>query len=667
MRKKIASALLYSLVWGILFSIVPSAPTAAAGGDSEQLLSFLDTFFSREDVAREAGAIAVSVVKDGQIQVEKGYGVTDISANHKTDPVQTTFRIASVSKVFTAIGLLRLVERGEISLSDSVEKFLGGYRLNNPFESPVTIGMLLAHTTGFEPREPTQDNLLLDSSEEPIGLEEAVFSNFPRVIRTPGVSYMYDNFASELQGYIIEKVSGESFNEYMKKYVFEPIGMTSSSFIQSEDLLNRLPVAYDDAGAVVPVYRLSPSVIPEGSMISTARDMSRFMIAFLNGGIASNGNSILFSASLKLMSTFQMSINEDVPDSTYGFEAPPLNEANGYHVISKDGSVSGFSSLLWLLPDQQTGVFVTYNTNSNLKLKFFSEFMDRFYPGESKFGKADYKTQSYSGLAKFEGVYQNLRTGQLSGIQANIDGTLTVGDRFGKHQILKQVGDMLFVNEAGRPMAFKADEEGNVSFMKYSPQGSSYAVKSPKAPGFPNVPVDHPYAKYIFNLQSLGILKDDPSVPFGLTDFVSREQFVHEILHEFNIPISTTASVFNDLSTSPYKAEIQTAADLGLVNGTGQGRFYPERPMKREEMAIVIQRLLILSGFRASESNTILVQGTSKWAEPAVRMMVDLKIYGPEVTRFDGKVDYGPQNKLTKQELAAIMYLLILPEVPILE
>jgi hypothetical protein len=224
----------------------------------------------------------------------------------------------------------------------------------------------------------------------------------------------------------------------------------------------------------------------------------------------------------------------------------------------------------------------------------------------------------------------------------------------------------LFVDEAGNPMAFKIDDKGNIVYVKYSNPGS-YAAKIPAAQGFANVPNDHPYALYVYGLQSLGLIAEDPSKPFGVEEKVMREAFVHEIMREFNIPPSSRESAFKDVEDSPYKAEIQAAFELGLLSGTGNGSFKPDRPIKREEAAMIIMKLLEVSGYRVMESKTVLASGTSKWAEESVKTMIDLKIYGPEVTVTDGTVDYNSKRELNKQELAAIMYLLLLPEKSLLQ
>ncbi|MBO9597556.1 MAG: serine hydrolase [Cohnella sp.] len=671
MAKKRTTAYLLALSIALstpLWSLALANPAAAAAKeDREEVVEFMDGFFSRPEVKAQAGAATVTIVKDGQVVANEGYGVTNRESKETVDPTKTTFRVGSVSKVFTAAALMQLVEQGKVSLEDNIEKYLDGYKVDNPFEQPVTVAMLLTHTTGFEVRDPTAANILFDPAQKPLTLKEAILGNFPPVVREPGTSYMYDNFAYGLLGYIVQHASGENFNEYMQKHIFGPLGMVSSSFAQEDRLLAELPAVYDPTGAEVPVYRVSPDVIPEGSMITTAEDMGKFMIAYLGGGMTADGKRFLSPESIKAMSTYHQAIHPDVLDATYGFEGPVV-DANGQNVIMKGGSINGFESLLWMLPDRRTGVFVSYNANSPLSIQLFAEFMDRFFPGQSKLGDAGYKGQSAAELSKFEGYYRDLRVGAINSVRVIGDGKLSAGNSAGIHRELKQVGDLLFVDEDDLPMAFQLDRDGRVEYLKYNyANPGSYASKVPNAKPFTDVPQGHSYEKYINALHALGIIEDGESGAFGPEEAVTRGQFIHELMREFGIPGSNNAPVFKDIGDSPYRAAIQMAAELGLIHGTGQQSYKPDAPIKREEAAVIISRLLVLSGYRPPESSTALAPGTSEWAKSSVKLVIDLKLHGPEVAEKSGFTDYHSERALSKQELAAIQYSLLLPEVSLIQ
>lgn len=557
--------------------------------DAKEVEAFLDGFFARADIKAKAGAAAVSVVQDGETLISKGYGVTGKSAKSGVDASRDTFRIGSVSKVFTAAAIMQLVDQGKISLQDNIEKYLGGY--------------------------------------------------------------------------IVQQVSGESFGSYVENHLFKPLGMNSSSFSVTPELADRLVPSYDGEGGAIPLYGFSPAEWPEGSMLSTASDMALFMEAFLNGGKAADGTVILSGESVKAMSSYRMVIHPDFPDTTYGFESPVIPaRTKGEKVISKSGDILGYSSLLWILPDRRTGVFVSYNTNQDLRNDLFTAFMNHYYAGgQSPYEPKGYQIQAAEELHRFEGLYSDLRIKLLTKVQANADGTLTVSDVLSRHQ-MKQIGELLFVDEEGNPLAFKADNEGHILYMKYS-NLYSYASKLPENPaGFPDVPANHPYAGYILSLRSLGFLTEELSEPFEPEQKVTRGAFIHTFNTIWSIPESSNPSLFKDTGNSPYQQDIQAAAEAGMLNGTGNGLFEPESPILREEAAAIVYRLLTATGIRVPGSTAVLAPGTSKWAADAVRSIVSWKLHGPEVTESDGMSDYGSQRALSKQEMAALLFRMLLPQ-----
>ncbi len=647
----------------LLTDNVPLMNYTSGPVEASEVEAFLDAFFAKDAIKRKAGAITVSVVQDGKVLVSKGYGMTDQRSKSPVDPSRSTFRIASVSKVFTAAAVMQLVEQGKISLQDNIEKYLDGYKVTNPFRTPVTIENLLTHTTGFEVREPADASYLTDASQKPISLKESIFVQFPPVVREPGTSYMYDNFATRLQGYIVQQVSGESFGSYMQKHLFQPLGMTSSSFKLTKNLAGRMVTSYDMGNNAIPAYDLSPTEWPEGSMISTASDMALFMRAFLNDGRAVDGTVILSPPSVKAMSSYHIAIHPEMPDMTYGFESSvDLSSTNGEEVISKGGDILGFSSLLWLLPERKTGVFVSYNTNQDVRKDLFAAFMDHYYADRKPvFGRMGFQPHSKATLAKFEGLYSDLRIKLMTKVEVTGDGALMVSDPYSHNKKLKQVDDLLFVDEQGKPLAFKMDANGRIVYLKYANPFSYAAKMAENQQGFPDVSVDHPYNSYIHGLKALGFLTDDLSKPFHPMQPITRGDFIHVFNAIWNISESTNPSSFKDIEHSPYRKDIQGAAEAGLLNGTKDGLFEPDRPIRREEAAAIVFRIMAGSDIRVPDATAALAPGTSKWAVEAVSSIVKWKLHGPEVIETNGTIDYDSQRALNKQELAALLFTMLLP------
>ncbi|WP_172195494.1 serine hydrolase [Saccharibacillus qingshengii] len=642
-----------------------SAPAAKAGQgprDAAEVQAFLDDFFARDDIAKPGGAAAVSVVQNGRVLASRTYGEAAQMPGGTTE-ARDRFRIGSVSKVFTAAAVMQLVDQGRISLDDDIELYLDGYTLNNPYGKKVTVGDLLTHTTGFEVREPPDAGYVTDRSRKPVSLAESVFEVFPPVVREPGTSYMYDNFASRLQGYLVQQVSGESFGSYMDNHLFRPLGMTSSDFSLTEADERHLVPSYGPDAEAIPVYRFSPEEWPEGSMVSTADDMASFIQMLQNGGRTKTGETVLSPESVQAMMTYQAAIHPSLPDTTYGLEGAVVpSKTNGERVVSKGGDIQGYSSLLWLLPDRSTGVFVSYNANSELRSELFTAFMDRYYPGKSIYRAAPgFQPNSRQELARFTGLYSDLRIKLFTRIETDGDGSLVVSDLFSRHR-LKQIGELLFVDEQGAPLAFKADPDGQIIDMKYS-NLFSYSVKVPEHPAaFLDVPAEHPYAPYILPLKSLGYTGGEASQPFRPEETVSRGAFIQAFNAVWSLPPSPNPPLFKDTVRSPYGRDIQAAVEAGLLSGTGSGLFEPDRPIRREEAASIVVRLLAVTGIRQPDPSARLKPGASDWAAQAVSSAVLWKLHGPEVTESAGKSDYKPQQPLLKQELAALLFTMLEPQ-----
>ncbi|ASA20356.1 serine hydrolase domain-containing protein [Paenibacillus donghaensis] len=164
-----------------LAALTSAAPGDLKSGprDAKEVEAFLDAFFAQDAIKQKAGAAAISVVQGGKVLVSKGYGITNPTSKSQEDAIRATFRVGSVSKVFTATAMMQLVDQGKISLQDNIEKYLDGYQITNSFDTPVTIENLLTHTTGFEVREPTDASYLFDPSQQPISLKESIYDVFP--------------------------------------------------------------------------------------------------------------------------------------------------------------------------------------------------------------------------------------------------------------------------------------------------------------------------------------------------------------------------------------------------------------------------------------------------------------------------------------------------------
>ncbi|MDT9724888.1 penicillin-binding protein [Xylanibacillus composti] len=632
----------------------------------EAVTAFLDDFFAAESTQPYYVGASVSIVKDGELLVQKGYGHTDLTGQEPVDPASTVFRIASVSKTFTAAAALQLAEQGKLDLQEEFTAYLDGVTYENPYGTPVTIEHLLTHTTGFEVRDPNPSDIHTELDQY-VAIEDFVREHMPPVVREPGTSYMYDNFASLLLGYVVQEASGMPFEDYMKQYMFEPLGMANSGYVLEEKLVENLAAGHDMLGNPLEVYTVTPTVMPHGGMMTTAEDVGKFMIALQNGGMAEGGR-ILSEESVKLMEQYQSAIHPLLPDTTYGFEAPFQLPGAGSHpgIITKAGDLNGYSSYLFLIPEENVGVFLTYNQMGVLRNLFYPQFISTFYPEYAAPASLDenFRPMTAEQLEKFSGLYADLRLDVfVSTVEVNGSGSLLISDALLGPRELTQVDDALFVDALTNQFtAFQLDEKGQVLYMKepyINPLG--YAAKGKEPAGFIDVGNSDPFAPFIHGLQSLGHYDNSGAAAFEPERSVTRAEYVERMMVVSNVKGSKAeAYAFTDIAGHPAAPYIQAAYEMGLVAGDGQGLFEPDRIITRQEAAVLIWNSLKLQYPEELFADVQIADDISEWAQPAVRMIVALGLYGPEVQiDADGTVHYLALNPLTRQEEAAILYKLL--------
>lgn len=660
-----AAVLSLSLMIPAVSASAAAAPDAAQAKplDAASATAFLDEFFASEAAKTQYVGASVVVVKDGQVLAQKGYGYADQENEVPVDPESTVFRIASVSKTFAATAIMQLVEQGKIALQDDFTKYVEDLEFDNPFAKPVTIEHLLTHTTGFEIRDPKQEDLHSDF-EKVVELDDYVRANMPPVVREPGSVYMYDNFASMLLGLIVQNVSGQPYEQYMDEQIFQPLGMENSDFLLTGKLKDQLAVEYTPAHTKMEPYAVTPTVMPQGGMLSTAEDIGKFMIAFLNGG-AAGSSRVLKEETVTAMEQYRSEIHALLPDTTYGFEAPFQLPGAGSSskVITKAGDLLGTSSYLFMIPEQNTGVFLTYNQQGVLRNLFYPQFMAAFFPQyAAPVALEAFEPQSGKQLAKFAGHYSDLRLDiMVSAIDSEGESGLVISDAFLGPRPLTQVDENLFADSLTNQFTgFKLDEEGNVLYMKepyLNPMG--YAKKGAEAAGFEDVGEDHPYASYIYPLQSLGYYENEAGISFSPEQAVTRGEYVQALLELLNMDAMDPSdqAAFADMEGHPAALSIQIASDLGMVVGDGKGHFYPDKPITRQEAAVMIYRLISAQYPPEAFAGIKLSGSTDEWAVDAVKLMIAFGLHGPEVqVSEDGSVDYRSQETLTRAEEAAILY-----------
>jgi CubicO group peptidase (beta-lactamase class C family) len=322
-----------------------------------------------------AGAVVV-VVRDGQVLAQRGYGFADVKSRRPVDPERTLFRPGSVSKLFTWTAVMQLVEQGKLNLDIDANQYLD-FRIPPKDGKPITLRQMMTHTTGFEEQS---KNIIGFERDAVPGYAELLKRWVPKRVFTPLTTPAYSNYATSLAGYIVERVSGEPFDDYVQRHIFAPIGMANSTFAQPlPPRMQPMMATGYQTGSGEPVKFEFVGPAPAGSLSATGSDMGRFMIAHLN-----QGAGLLRPETARLMHTTTLPILPYLDRMALGFYQTGIN---GRRAIAHAGDTVGFHSDLHLLLDDNTGIFVSVNSGGRegvagqIRTALFEDFADRYFPG----------------------------------------------------------------------------------------------------------------------------------------------------------------------------------------------------------------------------------------------------------------------------------------------
>ena len=321
-----------------------------------------------------AGAVVV-VVKDGQVLLAKGYGHADVATGQPVDPATTLFRVGSISKLFTWTAVMQLVEQGKLDLDADVNRYLD-FRVPPRDGQPVTLRELMTHTPGFEE---TIRNLFASDAQHLLGNAAWVKEWVPGRIYPPGLVPAYSNYGAALAGYIVQRVSGQPFDDYVEAHILQPLGMQYATFRQPlpAALAPHMAKGYAQAGAPAKPFELV-NAAAAGALSASGEAMARFMLAQLQGG-SYNGAQILAPATLREMFDYRRAAVPGLPAMALGFYHM---DRNGQDILGHAGDTQWFHSELALFPQQGVGVFVSIDGagNGGLRKQLLDGFTDRYFP-----------------------------------------------------------------------------------------------------------------------------------------------------------------------------------------------------------------------------------------------------------------------------------------------
>jgi len=364
-------------------AVPASAPTAPAvraeAADAAHLKDFFDTAIPSRLAKYHVPGATVSVVSAGKKVFSAGYGLADVEDRTPFDPGTSLVRIASVTKLFTATAVMQLVQQGKLDLHADVNRYLRTFRIPATYPRPITLDDLLSHTAGFED---LTVGIGARSQQDVPPLGTYLADHLPARIRPPGEVSAYSNYGAALAGYIVSQVSGEPYDQYVQRYLLDPLEMrhTTASEPVPADLAAGQARSYDDDAGT---YRRKPFVFddlgPDGSISATADDMANFMIAHLDDGRFGD-TRILDQATAELMHSRSFAADPRLDGYAHGFKEQTVN---GHRVIGHDGSWEGFETAVLLVPDARLGLFVSTNSPGGIDAvtELLPAFFDHVLPG----------------------------------------------------------------------------------------------------------------------------------------------------------------------------------------------------------------------------------------------------------------------------------------------
>lgn len=603
--------------------------------DTKEVEAFFDSVF--KDLMKKHNTVGsnFSLVADGKVLVSKGYGYAD---KEKKIPVDkdTVFQIGSVTKQFTALAAMQLADKGKIDLHGDIQKYLGGLKVPNKTGKKLTMYDLLTYSSGFDKPDITSYySTEYLNKEYPI--KDFLKTNMSTVVRSPGETYVYDNFAFMLAGYAVENVSGMPYSKYMEKNIFNPLGMTSTSVRKTPELLGRMSAHYGPKREKIAMDGTKPTEKPEGGMISTADDMAKYLIMHLNKG-KHDGKEIVSQKSIEQMHTYQYFADKTVPVTTIGFEGYMPEKMNGQHVILKGGNVTGHSSLIVILPEKNVAFYMSNNDdNAWFSIDVYEAFMNHYYP-KKKEVKPTYSALSEQQAKAYVGLYENIRMNNFRTKVSYSNGHLVSETPSGKHT-LKMISPTLFEDESGNKVPFTKNAAGKIAYMYVMtlPEAASMAEKVNVDSPFSDVPANSKYKPYINNLNALKVMSGKSAHKFDPKGTMTQGEFLEALLGA------------HGWDKQPYMIPGNKKRMVaGLPN------FYPNSPITRQMAAVMIQNMKQLE----PKTKVKLNGTTDAWAVEAIKALVSQGIMDPDTkVKSDGSVNFRSQELLKRQEASALLDL----------
>jgi len=434
--------------------------------------AFLDGIMPQQLAGDDLAGVVISVVKDGKVLFARGYGYSDVEKKTPVSPATTLFRPGSISKLFTWTAVMQQVEQGKLDLDRDVNDYLD-FKIPTTYPKPITLRNAMTHTPGFEE---TLEELFVKNEKALTPLGDYLKAHLPERVFPPGTTPAYSNYATAMAGYIVQRVSGEPFDDYIEQHILNPLHMTHSAFRQPlpDALKPMMSKGYELASQPAKDWEYVEA-FPAGSSSVSAMDMTHFMMAHLQDG-QFEGAQILKPETARYMHSRQFENLPEMHAMALGFYE---ETRNGHRIIGHGGDTQYFHSDLHLMPDAQLGFFISYNSagkgEGRGREAVWHAFLDRYFPYPLQdpppvsTAAQDITTVSghYLVSRRAESTFVKVLTvvGETK-VYGNDDGTLSVADlkdANGQPKKFREIAPLLFRDVNSQDLVgFKRQPSGKV-------------------------------------------------------------------------------------------------------------------------------------------------------------------------------------------------------------
>ncbi|OQB14816.1 MAG: putative penicillin-binding protein PbpX [Firmicutes bacterium ADurb.Bin193] len=440
--------LICAVFMSVCILTVTTPPVFALQNDS--ISEYLSGSVSKIVKQGKVKGVVVSVVRSGETRLCEGFGFADEWQGIKADGEKTAFRIGSVSKTFVAVAAQILNESGSLDMDKPISEYLETDFPKTKY--PITMRQLLTHSAGFE--DMISGNAVKNVSEtEP--LSQSIRKYLPAQVFKPGEVISYSNYGIALAAYVVERIAKQDFSQFCAEKIFIPLNMKKTTFSHMHDIVYvskpYLPNGKETQEPFINIY-------PEGSAVSTAADMARYMQWLLTR----DDERVLSARSKDELFKKQFSMADEMEGMGYVWNR---KTRNGKYYYDKKGETPNFFTRIALYPEEEAGVFISFNTYYPEKEidALLHKVTDILYGEQlqSDTGEASATiniggiyTTNWSSFVTPEKILRYITPGKVIKIKGSLSEGFSInGERLvltGKDLYLTPFGKLKFMNKEGK-------------------------------------------------------------------------------------------------------------------------------------------------------------------------------------------------------------------------